>query len=386
MSSEKGAARPAGPGIRTRAGTLARARQRLSAGLVYRSYGLGRRQSLLRQLGERVKELSLVHASAKLLQARRVLNSALLQEFVTLLPQGWQYPELCQARLVWNGYMYACGDWQRIRWQQSCLIQAGGRVGRLEIGYARLPKGAQAFLSEERSLLASLGELLQFCLERHLAAAELEAREAHIRLLLDSTAEAIYGIDCQGRCSFANRACARLLGFDSPSALIGREMHALMHHSRADGSPYPASECPIHACLAGGESVHSADDLFWCGDGSSWPAEYYANPILRGGMIVGAVVSVLDLTEQRRQQQLLQDQNQRLREIAWIQSHEIRRPLANLLGLIELLRQEPGNPCLIDHLAREAEALDALVQGIVRLSCRVLDAERSQTVRDQSQS
>ena len=74
---------------------------------------------------------------------------------------------------------------------------------------------------------------------------EIVDREERIRLLLDSTAEAIYGIDLNGACIFCNAACARLLGYDSPSALIGKQMHPLIHHTRADGTPYPPEQSSI---------------------------------------------------------------------------------------------------------------------------------------------
>ena len=65
-------------------------------------------------------------------------------------------------------------------------------------------------------------------------ALEVAEREERIRLLLDSTAEAIYGIDLNGICTFCNAACTRLLGYDSPAALIGKQMHPLdtSHRSR----------------------------------------------------------------------------------------------------------------------------------------------------------
>ena len=46
---------------------------------------------------------------------------------------------------------------------------------------------------------------------------EITAREERIRLLLDSAAEAIYGVDLNGECTFCNAACARLLGYESPA-------------------------------------------------------------------------------------------------------------------------------------------------------------------------
>lgn len=58
-------------------------------------------------------------------------------------------------------------------------------------------------------------------------------------MLLDSTAEAIYGIDVEGNCTFCNAASVWVLGFENPSDLLGKQMHSLIHHTRADGTRYP---------------------------------------------------------------------------------------------------------------------------------------------------
>src|SRR5207244_446870 len=63
----------------------------------------------------------------------------------------------------------------------------------------------------------------------------IRASEDRVRLLLDSTAEAIYGIDLSGNCTFANTACLRMLGYPDLQSVIGRNMHDLIHHTRPDG-------------------------------------------------------------------------------------------------------------------------------------------------------
>jgi formate hydrogenlyase transcriptional activator len=69
--------------------------------------------------------------------------------------------------------------------------------------------------------------------------------EERIRLILDSATEAICGCDSQGTCLFSNPSAARILGYDDPAQLLGKNMHALEHHTRKDGTPYPLEECPI---------------------------------------------------------------------------------------------------------------------------------------------
>ena len=71
----------------------------------------------------------------------------------------------------------------------------------------------------------------------------LRASEEQVRLVLDSTAEAIYGLDLQGNCTFCNRACLEILGYESDEELLGQNMHNLIHHTRPDGSPSPMHEC-----------------------------------------------------------------------------------------------------------------------------------------------
>src|SRR3989442_1653448 len=75
--------------------------------------------------------------------------------------------------------------------------------------------------------------------ERKKAEEALHNSEERVRLILDSAAEAIFGCDPEGTCLFCNPAAVRLLGYDDPSELLGKNMHALEHHTRADGRPYP---------------------------------------------------------------------------------------------------------------------------------------------------
>ena len=69
----------------------------------------------------------------------------------------------------------------------------------------------------------------------HTATRQLQDRNNLIRLLLDSTAEAIYGLDSHGICTFCNAACVRILGYENATQLIGKNMHDLVHPSHADG-------------------------------------------------------------------------------------------------------------------------------------------------------
>ena len=130
-----------------------------------------------------------------------------------------------------------------------------------------------------------------------------------IQLLLDSTQEGIYGTDYHGCCILANKACARMLGFDTPEQLLGQQMHNLMHHTRPDGSHYPAEECTAHRMSETGVVNLIENELFWRRDGSSFPVSYSVLPMRDGQQAVGMVCSFMDITEKLQiEEQLRQAQ------------------------------------------------------------------------------
>jgi diguanylate cyclase (GGDEF)-like protein/PAS domain S-box-containing protein len=129
---------------------------------------------------------------------------------------------------------------------------------------------------------------------------ELQEREDLVRLLLESTAEAIYGVDSDGRCTFANPACARLLGYACADELLGKQIHELAHHSHADGSAYDEAECPIYRVYREGHPVYVDSEVFWRADGTSFPVEYWSYPMRQSGRVVGVVVTFFDLSERLR--------------------------------------------------------------------------------------
>jgi PAS domain S-box-containing protein len=136
--------------------------------------------------------------------------------------------------------------------------------------------------------------------ERELTILSLRQSEERVRLLLDSTAEAIYGIDVRGECTFCNAASVRLLGYDNPGDLLGKQMHWLMHHTRADGTRYPIEDCQIYLAFREGKGSHCDNEVLWRKDGSSFPVEYWSYPVATDGKPIGSVVTFIDITERKQ--------------------------------------------------------------------------------------
>lgn len=134
--------------------------------------------------------------------------------------------------------------------------------------------------------------------ERANAFSELKMLQAAHQLILDAAGEGIYGLDADGNITFGNAATSEILGWQT-GEILGRKAHEVHHHSHADGSPYPRTECPIYAALTDGE-VHRVDDeVFWHTNGSAVPVEYTSTPIIKDGKPNGAVVVFRDVSARK---------------------------------------------------------------------------------------
>ena len=182
----------------------------------------------------------------------------------------------------------------------------------------------------------------------------LRTSEEQVRLLLDSTVEAIYGLDLQGNCTFCNRACVETLGYQHAEQLLGQNMHNLIHHTRTDGTYYPMKECRIYESFRLGKGTHVDDEIFWKANGMSFPVEYRSIPVHREGKLVGSVVTFLDISEQKRVAEAMRVQQSELTHAARLSTlgemaaglaHELNQPLTAMSAFAEgaLARLGRGN-------------------------------------------
>jgi PAS domain S-box-containing protein len=128
-----------------------------------------------------------------------------------------------------------------------------------------------------------------------LAGLEVDAQD-FLAVVLGSVTQPIWVVDADGLIRFANPAAIRTLGYGAADELVGRHSHATIHHSRPDGTPYPAEECPMLLPRATGETVVRDLDWFFRRDGSMFPVSYVSAPMDVGARR-GAVVAFTDIGE-----------------------------------------------------------------------------------------
>ncbi len=192
--------------------------------------------------------------------------------------------------------------------------------------------------------------------------------------ILASVGDGIFGIDLDGKVTFVNAAATQMLGYKQEE-MLGHVMHDLIHHTRADGTPYDAADSPIRKSLTNFDTVRVSNEIFWRKDGTSFPVEYVARPQIDsqssdsdGLKPLGVVVAFTDTTE-RRALDRMKD------EFISTVSHELRTPLTSLRGALGLL----AGGALANRPEKTQQMLEIAISNsdrLVRLVNDILDLER----------
>lgn len=132
---------------------------------------------------------------------------------------------------------------------------------------------------------------------------ELKENKDYLQLILNSTVQAIYGMDINGKCTFCNTSGLKILGYSHQDELLGKDIHKLIHHTYKDGKTMPISECKIYKALLEGKGTNANDEVFWRADGTSFDVEYNSYPQYKEGKVIGAVVTFIDITERKKNEE-----------------------------------------------------------------------------------
>jgi PAS domain S-box-containing protein len=253
-------------------------------------------------------------------------------------------------------------------------------------------------------LYASFNDMLSQIRARQMARdAEEKLRretEAQVRLLLESTAEAIYGVDETGKCTFVNPACLRILGYSDNNQFLNINPHTMLHQSQDGDGKTPFERSRIYQVIQTGEGLHVDNEKMYKCDGSMFYAEYWIYPIKSENQIVGAVVTFIDISDRKKVEKQLKNYQEHLEDIvehrteeiklaykeleafSYSVSHDLRAPLRAIDGFSQVLAEdyeskldEMGKDYL--HRVRQAaQKMSQLIDDLLTLS-RAMRADMS---------
>lgn len=251
------------------------------------------------------------------------------------------------------------------------------------------------FTPDDIHFMQAVANVLSSAIERRLV-------EHERQMLLDSANEGMFGMNLDGICTYINQAALDLLGYTAEECL-GRNLHELAHYKRPDGSPYPVGECPIYQSMWHGAAARLIDETLWRKDGSPLPALYSCSPVVEYGRVTGAVVTIVDVREQRRAEEALRESLERAERLARaeqearqeaeaaigvreeflsIASHELKTPLTTIKATAQLLDRRLRLPEVdLDRILRHAALLQREISRLETLVDDLLNATHIQRGR-----
>ncbi len=290
-------------------------------------------------------------------------------------------PDLPAPSYTEHPGLYTAESWDRLQRAVNEALQTGTPY-ELDMGIASPGSTAKCVTARGEPVRDAGGQIIglrgtvQDITERKRAEQAQRESEDKLQLILNSTAEAIYGSDLEGRCTFCNAACLLALGYEHVDELLGRNMHHLVHQTHGDEALFPAEECRICRATRTGAGVHADDEVLWRANGTSFPAEYWCYPQWKGQDVAGAVVAFFDITQRRLAEaalssvsgKLIEAQEQERSRIARELHDDIGQRLALLAIELAQLQQNHTNlselPSRIGELQKQTSEIAADIQSL----------------------
>ena len=86
--------------------------------------------------------------------------------------------------------------------------------------------------------------------------------ETELQLVVNAVVACVCGLDAHGNLTFCNDALLKTTGYCAEE-MIGRNLHELLHHSRPDGTTYPAPECSFNQAISAHHAIHVVGEFYW---------------------------------------------------------------------------------------------------------------------------
>ena len=202
--------------------------------------------------------------------------------------------------------------------------------------------------------------------------------EERFKLVVESAPNALVMSDSSGNITLVNVRGENLFGY-SREELIGQKIEVLIpekfreHHPKNRDSYHGA---PVSRYFGAGAELHAVHK-----DGFEFPVEIGLNPI-KDGNETGVLASIIDITERRKQENLIRQQlielkikNQEMEQFSYIASHDLQEPLRTVSNYIMLLREDYTEQ-LDEEVRAHLEMMDSAVSRMSMLVRSLLDFGR----------
>ena len=243
-------------------------------------------------------------------------------------------------------------------------------------GVNSLALGVSDYILKEELNPTLLLKSILYSIERKKKIAELEDSEKRYSELFQLSPQPMYVFDAKTlQFLDVNAAAARYYGYSQDEFLLMgiKDIVPLTERMRLDDlfSTWHNDRIPTYR----GNFTHRKRN------GKLRKVEIQSNSIEYKGK-KAIIALAIDITERQNYIKEIELQNEKLREISWLQSHIVRAPLARILGLVQLLNESHDamqKEQMLSFLNESANELDNVIKEITAMTGGKKD-ERSRAI------
>ncbi len=336
------------------------------------------------KLKERVKELNCLYGISSLIETKDISIEKILEGTLDLIPSAWQYPEITSAIIFYDQKKFKTKNYKKTKWKLTSKIEVNMKELVLEVNYLEDYK----FLKEEELLINDITDRLKVILEHKEAELRLiekdkilerkvqelrESEEKYRRLIEDST-EGVWVFDENANTSLLNPRMAEILGY-TINEMNGKSLYAFMEENEVK-----KAKLKFKNRKDGIKEEHEIEFLHK--NGNKIYTILSSSPIFdQNGKFKGAMAFIKDITERKRAEILIIEENLKLAELNRIKkslitriSHELKTPLNAINSASHVLLNYYKNDMsekVLEHnqiISKGSQRLKVLIEGILDIS------------------
>jgi PAS domain S-box-containing protein len=224
-----------------------------------------------------------------------------------------------------------------------------------------------SFTDDDVKLLQTMSTFLTYVIELESSKKNVESDFERLlhqsELILNSLSEGVFGVDITGNVSFCNPATTNLLNY-TENELIGNNPLALFLQHVTE------SDSDILLTLNDGITRANSSESYYRKEGYKFPVEYTVNAIYENELIVGVVVTFIDITERKKSEDLIlkSEKLSLAGQLAAGIAHEIRNPLTAIKGFLHLIQSGHQKDVYIQIMSEELSRIELILSELLMLA------------------
>jgi PAS domain S-box-containing protein len=276
-------------------------------------------------LNERVKELRTLYNVSQILTNAKMTMHEVFGQLPSILKSGWQYPEVCEVRLIAFDTIYQTEAFCESTIGLSSNIENGDRtIGKIDVVYLEnvLPQNEAVFLQEEKDLLVAIAQTLKVYIERRLEEDLSHKTRANLEATINNTEIMVWSVDANFKITTYNEA-ARLFAKNVLNVRVDA------------GEDFPEAIAlkwrNWYQRVLTGEVVEIEEITY----GREF--KYSLSPIIENANIIGVTVFADNVTDHNLQQRALSEANRKIGELKAMALQSVMNPhfIFNVLSSIQ---------------------------------------------------